>query len=151
MGGERKAFQTLLGILTPAMEAFPDFRTGDNTVYSMADPGLSAFSVFFMQCPSFLSHQILMQSTKGNNNASTLFGVHNIPTNPRIRDLLDPVDPRQYSFPVFANVRTQLDEWGLLERPAIIQSMLSIHFPAAVSEIRIGGDGCRATGYVDRC
>ena len=116
MGGERKAFQTLLGILTPAMEAFPDFRTGDNTVYSMADAGLSAFSVFFMQCPSFLSHQILMQSTKGNNNASTLFGVHNIPTNPRIRDLLDPVDPRQYSFPVFANVRTQLDEWGLLER-----------------------------------
>ena len=94
MGGERKAFQTLLGFLRPAIEAFPDVRSGDNTVYSMLDAGLSAFSAFFMQCPSFLSHQILMQSSKGNNNASTLFGVHEIPTDPRIRDLLDPVDPR---------------------------------------------------------
>jgi len=89
-------------------------RTGDNGVYTMIDAGLSAFSVFFMQCPSFLSHQQLIQKTKGNNNASTLFGVHQIPTDPRIRDLLDPVDPQQYCFEVFSKVRRLLDEWDLL-------------------------------------
>jgi hypothetical protein len=35
----------------------PDKRSGSNARYSMADIGLSAFSVFFMQSLSFLAHQ----------------------------------------------------------------------------------------------
>ncbi len=36
---------------------FADKRTGSNIRYEMADFGLSAFSLFFMQSPSFLAHQ----------------------------------------------------------------------------------------------
>jgi len=32
-------------------------RRGKNTQYVMADIGMAAFSVFFMQSPSFLAHQ----------------------------------------------------------------------------------------------
>lgn len=59
----------------------------------MEDVALGAFSVFFTQCPSFLSHQQYLQETQGKNNARTLFGIEKIPTANHIRDLLDHVEP----------------------------------------------------------
>ena len=50
-----------------ALSQLPDARRGKNRHYSMADAGLSAFSVFFMQCPSFLEYQRRMQQTQGRN------------------------------------------------------------------------------------
>ena len=57
--------------LRTTFETFTDRRTGKNTNYTMADAGLSAFSVFFMQSPSFLDFQRTMQETQGKNNAHT--------------------------------------------------------------------------------
>jgi hypothetical protein len=48
--------EDLLGDLKDACAAFPDKRK-EAGVYSMADIGLSAFSLFFMQSESFLSYQ----------------------------------------------------------------------------------------------
>ena len=45
----------LLGGVRSACAAFPDQRRGEVT-YSMADIGLSAFSLFFMQSESFLAY-----------------------------------------------------------------------------------------------
>jgi len=115
MGREDSTFSTLLGVLESAIRSFPDKRKGKNKHYSMRDAALSGFSVFFMQCPSFLSHQVLMQQEEGNNNARTLFGIEQIPTDPQIRNLLDPVDPK-YCFAVFEDVHSLVKEWGLLER-----------------------------------
>jgi hypothetical protein len=114
MGGEGSTFSTLLNILEEAIRRFPDKRKGKNIHYSMRDGALSGFSVFFMQCPSFLSHQVLMQQQEGNNNARTLFGVEEIPTDPQIRNLLDPVDPRR-CFPVFEDVHSLMHEKRLME------------------------------------
>lgn len=70
----------------------PDVRKpNNNTWYQMVDGLLSAFSVFFMQSNSFLAHQRLMQSKKGRNNAASLFRVERIPSDPQIRNLLDPL------------------------------------------------------------
>ena len=115
MGGDGSIFSTLLDVLERAIRSFPDKRTGKNIHYSMRDGALSGFSVFFMQCPSFLSHQVLMQQEKGNNNACTLFGVEEIPTDQQIRNLLDPVDPK-CCFPVFKDVLSLVEQWGLLEQ-----------------------------------
>jgi hypothetical protein len=41
-----------------------------------------------MQSPSFLEFQRTMQETQGKNNAQTLFGVFEIPTDNHIRSLL---------------------------------------------------------------
>lgn len=71
----------------------PEHRTGRNTQYEIADAGLGAFSVFYMQSPSFLAHQRDMQRKKGQNNAHSLFGVERIPSDGQIRNLLDPVEP----------------------------------------------------------
>lgn len=59
----------------------------------MVDAALSAFSVFFMQSPSFLEYQRTMQKERGKNNAQSLFGVYQIPSDNQIRNLLDAVSP----------------------------------------------------------
>jgi hypothetical protein len=41
--------------LRRVLKDFTDPRTGKNTRYRVEDAALSAFSVFFMQCPSFLA------------------------------------------------------------------------------------------------
>jgi hypothetical protein len=96
------------------VERFPDERTGDNTVYSMADAALGAFSVFFTQSPSFLDFQRTLQLAKGCNNALSLFGIRQIPSDNQIRNLLDPVPPAAL-LPVFAAVVEQLHYDGHLE------------------------------------
>jgi hypothetical protein len=61
--------------------------------YSMADIGLSAFSLFFMQSESFLSYQRGLEEGRKTSNCQSLFGMKAIPTDNHIRSMLDPVDP----------------------------------------------------------
>ena len=91
--GKTVDFGMVMQRVRVAMSQLPDIRRGKNVQYSVADAGLSALSVFFMQCPSFLEFQRRMQQTQGHNNAQTLFGVHAIPCDNQIRHLLDAVPP----------------------------------------------------------
>ena len=59
----------------------------------MADIGLSAFSLFFMQSESFLSYQRSLEEGRKTSNCHTLFGMAKIPTDNHIRSMLDPVHP----------------------------------------------------------
>lgn len=87
------SFATVVDSFRASLSSLPDKRTGKNSRYEMIDAGLSAFSVFFTQTPSFLAHQRKMAETKGRSNAQSLFGVHQIPSDNHIRDLLDGVPP----------------------------------------------------------
>ena len=82
--------------------------------YTMADIGLSAFSLFFMQSPSFLAHQRRLEEGQGRSNCQTLFGLDKIPSDNHIRALLDPVSPDHFH-PVFAEVVAELERSGGLE------------------------------------
>jgi len=75
----------------------------------MEDAALSAFGAFFTQTPSFLAYQRMMEGTKGKNNAQSLFGVHQIPSDNHIRDLLDSVKPEEL-FPVFEEILRVLEQ-----------------------------------------
>jgi hypothetical protein len=50
-------FNRLLAALDRAFASLPDQRTRPNAIYTMRDAAMAAFSVFFMQSPSFLAHQ----------------------------------------------------------------------------------------------
>jgi hypothetical protein len=106
-------FKRLLAILDRTFAGLPDHRTGQNTIYSMRDAAMAGFSVFFMQSPSFLAHQEVMQQTKGHSNAGSLFGLERIPSDPQIRNLLDPLTPADLSAP-FWEVFDVLEEAGEL-------------------------------------
>lgn len=84
--------QNIMNHLRKRWENAPDKRKQCNAKqYKVADGILAAFSVFFMQSSSFLAHQRLLQSQKGRNNARTLFQVEEIPSDPQIRNLVDPL------------------------------------------------------------
>src|ERR1700709_2831901 len=84
--------ETLSDSVRSACAAFPDQRRGAVT-FNMADIGLSAFSLFFMQSESFLSYQRGLQEGRKTSNCHRLFDMKAIPTDNHIRCMLDPVHP----------------------------------------------------------
>jgi hypothetical protein len=74
---------------------------------------MGAFSVFFTQSRSFLAYQRDMQRQKGHNNAHSLFGVEEIPTDQHIRNLLDQIAPDHFRQP-FWQILALVREAGLL-------------------------------------
>src|SRR5271155_1154694 len=84
-----------MSALRETCSGLPDKRRGTNCRYVMADIGMAAFSVFFMQSPSFLAHQRHLADGYGHgrSNCETLFGMERIPSDNHVRDMLDPVAP----------------------------------------------------------
>ncbi|MCW5551440.1 MAG: ISNCY family transposase [Verrucomicrobiae bacterium] len=99
----------------------PDRRTGGNTQYTMADIALAAFSVFFTQCPSFLSYQQGLEQACGRNNARSLFQVGRIPSDNHIRQTLDPVAPQRL-FSLFDDLQQAFAQTGVLEQMRAVEN-----------------------------
>jgi hypothetical protein len=85
--------ERLLGCVERCVDGFPDQRRGRNTTYRMRDFGMAAFSVFYMQSPSFLAHQKRLEQGHGRSNCASLFGVAAIPSDNHIRAMLDGAQP----------------------------------------------------------
>jgi hypothetical protein len=109
-----KILDRLIRSLRGVCETLPDIRQGGEARYTMADMGLSAFSLFFMQSPSFLAHQRRLEDGQGQSNCQTLFGLDRIPSDNHIRSMLDPASPDHFH-PVFASVLAELEGAGGLE------------------------------------
>jgi hypothetical protein len=84
---------SLLAQLREVCASFPDCRKGRGGNIAMADFGLSAFALFFMQSASFLGFQRTLEKGQGRSNCQTLFGIEKIPSDNYIRDMLDGADP----------------------------------------------------------
>lgn len=108
------SFDHMIRYFHHVMDGLPDHRPGHNTRYQIKDAVLGAFSVFFTQCPSFLAFQRTLAQNKGQSNAQTLFQIRQIPSDNRIRTLLDPIAP-SYFFPVFESLWQGLAHHGRLE------------------------------------
>jgi hypothetical protein len=109
-----RPFEHMIERWQAVADGLPDPRTGSNTRYTMADFAMAAFSVFFSQCPSFLSFQQNMEKTQGRNNGRSLFGIECIPCDNHIRETLDTVEPTQL-FSLFDDLYESFDKAGLLE------------------------------------
>jgi hypothetical protein len=102
-----RPLDALLGSLRDCLDRFPDKRRGLNTTYPMGDIGMVAFSVFFMQSPSFPAHQRQFEAGHGHSNCTSLFGIAKIPSDNHIRDMLDAAAP-VLLHPVFAEAADQI-------------------------------------------
>ena len=89
--------KAMFDIMRGCFNVFPDRREGGNGQYLMSDFGMAAFSVFFMQSPSFLAHQERLERRSGRSNCQTLFGMSKIPKESQIRRMLDPVSRNCFS------------------------------------------------------
>src|SRR4051812_29680577 len=90
------ALEELLSDLKDVCAGLVDKRQGQTCRYTMADIGLAAFSVFFMQSPSFLAHQRTLAAGHGRSNCQTLLGMSAIPSDNHIRQMLDGNTPAAF-------------------------------------------------------
>ena len=100
---------SLISGLKTVCAAFPDSRQGRAGNIAMADFGLAAFAMFFMQSVSFLAFQRRLEQGYGRSNCQTLFGIEKIPSDNYIRNILDGTDPALLQ-PCFAHVEQLLTE-----------------------------------------
>src|SRR3954447_21974843 len=84
---------SLASDLKAVCASFPDPRQGRSGNIAMADFGLSAFAMFFMQSVSFLAFQRRLEKGYGRSNCQTLFGIEVIASDNYTRQMLDDVDP----------------------------------------------------------
>lgn len=138
------SFGVLLLYLDEAINRIADPRQpSNNTRYSLRDAIVSAFSVFFMQCESFLEHQRQMQSRRGKDNAQTRFGVRQIPSVPQIRNMLDKIGAQQL-FEGFEQVYRALQQGGYLQPYQGLGRHLLVALDGTqyFSSQKLGGDEC---------
>lgn len=115
MAAENKLIQLLTFLYTRVKTIDDPRKPSPATKIRFLDIVFSAFSVFFMQFPSFLSFQKSMEKDKGENNCRTLFGIKRIPTDNHIRKVLDKVKPEAF-FSVFLDLLNYSQEKEILLR-----------------------------------
>jgi hypothetical protein len=102
----------------------PDGRAA-NRHFTMADIGIAAFSMFFMQSPSFLAHQRRLLEGEGRSNCQTLFKMADIPCDNQVRIVLDGVEPSLFH-PAFEEIQRALQASGGLSACGIVQAPLPL-------------------------
>ncbi len=114
-------------LIRGTFETSVNARKGKSKSCTLVDAGLSAFSVFFMQSPSFLEYQRTLEQAHGENNARTLFGVREIPSDNQIRTLLD-ISPPSLLKPVYCSLFNGLRESGLVDSHRSLNGSLLLAF-----------------------
>jgi len=112
---EKLSFDWFIAKIHEVFDRLPDYRKfSPNLRYSVKEAVLGAFALFFSQSPSFLAYQQAMQQAQRRNNAQSLFGIEQIPSDNQIRNLLDPLEPGLF-YPMFSNTFEHLEKGGHLK------------------------------------
>jgi hypothetical protein len=98
----------MMNMLSTRCAHIPDTRHPERIDYSLHDTLMSGFAMMFFQHPSLLEFQRKMQQRRSRCNLETIFGVHEVPSDTQMREILDgvPVEWLRQVFPeLFAKVR----------------------------------------------
>lgn len=88
-GPSQLRFPALLGCLAQHIDLIGDTRQKAKVRFPLRDCYLSSFALFFLQDPSVLEFQRRFETELQSNNLRNVFGVHAIPGDSQLRDLLD--------------------------------------------------------------
>jgi hypothetical protein len=100
-------FAGLLKTMAGNIKQIDDNRQQSKVDYSMHDCVMSVFAMMYLQDPSILAFQRRIQDRIQKNNLNTIFGVHNIPKDNQLRNVLDGL-PIEALSPIFANFLSDL-------------------------------------------
>ena len=82
-------FHSLVASIADCVARIVDTRQLSKICYSLRDCYLSGLALFFVQDSSLLQFQRRFQRKLQANNLSSTFGVHQIPVDSQLRDLID--------------------------------------------------------------
>jgi hypothetical protein len=100
--------EAMIALLSTTFGRIPDTRQADRVDYSLHDTLMSGFAMLFFQHASLLEFQRKMKQRRGRCNLETIFGVHEVPSDTQMREILDgvPVELLRPLLPaLFAKVR----------------------------------------------
>ena len=92
--------EAIVKLLDTTFGAVADGRVSEQCRYTLADTLKSGFAMMFFQHPSLLQFQRAMEKKRQRCNLQTIFGVHEVPSDTQMRDILDGVEVealREYS------------------------------------------------------
>jgi len=81
----------LFASLKRSFDKIPDHRTGDVDI-SLSDAIMSGFAMFSLKDPSLLFFE--NRRKEGNHNLNAIFGIDRIPSDTRMREILDELYPK---------------------------------------------------------
>ena len=81
-------------------EKIPEFRTGEVEI-SIQDALMSAFAMFSLKNSSLLQFDSKRKDPAECQNLENIYGIQNIPSDSRMREIGDEIDPKKYLSPIF--------------------------------------------------
>jgi hypothetical protein len=128
----------LYKLLRLRLETIPDHR-GRKCPISLPDALMSAFALFALKDPSLLA----FEERRNDANLRKLFRIAQVPSDTHMREILDPVEPRQLR-PLFDDVFRQLQRGKALEPFVFHQGcyLLSLDGTGYFSSAAIHCDSC---------
>jgi hypothetical protein len=128
----------LYKLLRLRLETIPDDR-GRKCPISLPDALMSAFALFALKDPSLLA----FEERRNDANMRNLFGIARVPSDTHLREILDPLEPRQLR-PLFDDVFRQLQRGKALEPFVFYKGcyLLSLDGTGYFSSASIHCDSC---------
>lgn len=104
------SFDPLIKQIRLRAERLLDSRRGNDCTYAVADAVMSAIALFAMKDPSLLA----FQERRNDANMKNIFRIPQVPSDTRMRELLDPLEPNSLR-PMFNDVLRELQRGKALE------------------------------------
>ena len=129
----------LFRCLHSGFERIPDHRNGDVHI-SLADALMSGFAMFSLKDPSLLAFD---ERRETDQNLNTIYGIEVAPSDTRMREILDEVDP-EYFRPSFKDVFRQLQRGKALEPMVFMEGcyLVSLDGTGFFSSKKLHSDIC---------
>jgi len=129
----------LFRCLHSGFERIPDHRNGDVHI-SLADALMSGFAMFSLKDPSLLAFD---ERRESDQNLNTIYGIEVAPSDTRMREILDEVDP-EYFRPSFKDVFRQLQRGKALEPMVFMEGcyLVSLDGTGFFSSKKLHSDIC---------
>lgn len=84
--------EAIVDLLATTFGTVDDPRAAEQLSYPLHDTLMSGFAMMFFQHPSLLQFQRAMEKKRRRCNLQTIFGVHAIPSDTQMREILDGVE-----------------------------------------------------------
>jgi len=129
----------MISSLHQGFSAIPDFRRGRVDI-SLADALMSGFAMFSLKEPSLLAFD---ERYRNDGNIRRVFGINKVPSDTRMREILDNVDPQMLR-PLFNDIVRQLQRGKALEPMVFFDGcyLLSIDGTGSFSSEKLSSASC---------
>ncbi len=104
----------LFSSIRQEFEKIPEFRTGKPDI-SIPDALMSSFAMFSLKDPSLLRFDQRRENPAESQNLRNIYGIDVIPSDTRMREIDDEIDPEKYIAPLFKDIFRHLQRGKALE------------------------------------